>query len=85
MSEPTLYRLPVARGNAPAGIYLGAIGAVIGIVLVSIWVATQLTAYRLHFHPALGAPLITLGSPYRELVGPAAVLTATLAGLGRRG
>lgn len=79
MSEPTLYRLPVARGNTPAGIYLGAIGAVTGIVLVSVWVATQLTAYRLHFHPALGAPLITLGSPYRELLGPAAVLVATLA------
>src|SRR5436190_11679674 len=39
---------------------------------------TQITAYRLHFHPALGAPLLTIGSPYRELLGPAAILAATL-------
>ena len=32
MSRPTLYRLPVARGNTAAGIYLGAVGAVAGIV-----------------------------------------------------
>src|SRR6266542_5831816 len=78
MSGPTLYRLPVARGNTAAGIYLGAVGAVAGIVLVAIWATTQLTAYRLHFHPALGSPLLTVRSPYRELLGPAAVLVATL-------
>jgi type IV secretion system protein VirD4 len=78
MSSPTLYRLPVARGNTAAGIYLGAIGAVAGIVMLSIWVATQLTAYRLHFHPALGAALLAVSDPYRELFGPAAILTATL-------
>jgi len=44
MSGPTLYRLPVARGNTAAGIYLGAVGAVAGIVLLSIWTTTQLTA-----------------------------------------
>ena len=78
MSGPTLYRLPVAGGNTAAGIYLGAVGAVAGIVLLSIWATTQLTAYRLHFHPMLGAPLVTAGSPYRELLGPAAILIATL-------
>ena len=78
MSGPTLYRLPVAGGNTAAGIYLGAVGAVAGIVLLSIWATTQLTAYRLHFHPTLGAPLVTAGSPYRELLGPAATLVATL-------
>jgi type IV secretion system protein VirD4 len=78
MSGPTLYRLPVAGGNTAAGIYLGAVGAVAGIVLLSIWATTQFTAYRLHFHPALGAALITIGSPYRELLGPSAVLVATL-------
>jgi type IV secretion system protein VirD4 len=78
VSSPTLYRLPAARGNTAAGIYLGAIGAVAGIVFASIWVTTQLTAYRLHFHPALGAPLVTIGSPYCELLGPAAILAATL-------
>jgi len=78
MSGPTLYRLPVAGGNTAAGIYLGAVGAVAGIVLLSIWTTTQLTAYRLHFHPMLGAPLVTAGSPYRELLGPAAILVATL-------
>src|SRR5262245_54861212 len=78
MSRPTLYRLPVAGGNTAAGIYLGAIGAVGGIIFASIWMTTQVTAYRLHFHPALGASLITIGSPYRELLGPAAILVATL-------
>jgi len=78
VSRPTLYRLPVARGNTAAGIYLGAIGAVAGIVFVSIWMTTQVTAYRLHFHPALGASLFTIGSPYRELLGPSAILAATL-------
>src|SRR5947208_5388560 len=39
---------------------------------------TQITAYRLHFHSALGAPLLTFGSPHRELLGPAAILSATL-------
>ena len=78
MSRPTLYRLPVARGNTAAGIYLGAIGAVAGIVFASIWMTTQVTAYRLHFHPALGASSITIGSPYRELLGPAAILVAML-------
>jgi type IV secretion system protein VirD4 len=78
VSRPTLYRLPVARGNTAAGIYVGAIGAVAGIVFASMWMTTQVTAYRLHFHPALGASLITVGSPYRELLGPAAILAATL-------
>jgi type IV secretion system protein VirD4 len=78
VSRPTLYRLPAARGNTAAGIYLGAIGAVAGIVLASIWMTTQVTAYRLHFHPLLGASLITIGSPYRELLGPVAILVATL-------
>jgi type IV secretion system protein VirD4 len=79
MSSPTLYRLPVARGNTAAGIYLGAIGAVAGIVVLSIWFTTQLTAYRLHFHLALGAPLVAISNPYRELLGPAAIVAATLA------
>ena len=79
MSRPTLYRLPVARGDTAAGIYLGAVGAVGGIVVMSIWATTQLTAYRLRFHPALGAPLLAVASPYRELLGPAAVLAAMLA------
>ena len=47
-------------------------------MLLSIWATTQLTAYRLHFHPMLGAPLVTVGSPYRELLSPAAILVATL-------
>jgi len=69
------------RSGARAGSgcrYLGAVGAVAGIVLLSIWATTQLTAYRLHFHPMLGAPLVTVGSPYRELLSPAAILVATL-------
>ena len=72
MSRPTLYRLPVARGDTAAGIYLGAVGAVAGIVFASIWATTQLTAYRLRFHPALGAPLLAVASPYRELLPPRA-------------
>jgi hypothetical protein len=67
VSGPTLYRFPVPRGNTAAGIYFGAVGAVAGIVLVSIWATTQLTAYRLHFQQALGAPLLAIGLPYHEL------------------
>jgi type IV secretion system protein VirD4 len=78
MSGPTLYRLPVARRPTAAGINLGAVGAVAGMVLVSVWVTTQITAYRLHFHQALGAPLLAIGSPYRGLLSTAAVLAATL-------
>jgi hypothetical protein len=78
MSGPNLYRLPAARGNTAAGIYLGAVGCVFGVVIVSIWATTQLVAYRLSFHPALGTPLLTIASPYRELLGPAAIMVATL-------
>jgi type IV secretion system protein VirD4 len=78
MSGPKLYRLPAARGNSAAGIYLGAVGCVFGVVILSIWATTQLTAYRLSFHPGLGSPLISVTSPYRELLGPAAIMLATL-------
>jgi hypothetical protein len=65
MSGPNLYRLPAARGNTAAGIYLGAVGCVFGVVVLSIWATTQLVAYRLSFHPALGTPLVTIASPSR--------------------
>ena len=78
MSKPTLYRLPVAQGDTAAGIYLGAVGAVAIIVFGSIWMTTQITAYRLHFHPALGTSLLTIDAAYRELLGPAAIMAAAL-------
>ncbi len=78
MSTPALYRLPQSNGDSAAGIYLGAIVTVITVIGFAIWAATQYTAYRLGYHPALGAPLLWLSSSYRPLLGPAAVAAGAL-------
>src|SRR5438309_4185931 len=78
MSAPDLYRLPPADRQTAAGIYLGAVATVVGVIGLAIWAATQYAAYRLQFHPALGAPLVVVPLPYRGLLGPAAVLAGTL-------
>ena len=80
MGAPDLYRLPRAAGGPAAGLSLGAVGAVVGVIGLAIWTATQHAAYRLGFHPALGTPLFDVPVPYRELLGPSAVL----ASFGRR-
>lgn len=58
MSTPSLYRLPSANGDTVAGIYSSAAVVVGGVIGFAIWMATQYAAYRLEFHPALGAPLL---------------------------
>src|SRR5438132_13837224 len=78
MAAPDLYRLPRAKGEPAAALSLGAVGAVVGVIGLAIWAATQYAAYRLQFHPALGAPLLVVPLPYRGLLGPAAVLAGTL-------
>src|SRR5438445_11158137 len=78
MSAPDLYRLPQADRQTAAGIYLGAVMTVVGVIGLAIWAATQYAAYRLQFHPALGAPLLVVPPPYRGLLGPAAILAGTL-------
>jgi len=72
VSRPALYRLPEANGDTAAGIYLGAVGAVITVTGLAIWAATQYSAYRLQFHRALGTPLLSVSSAYREILGPVA-------------
>src|SRR5439155_15794276 len=36
------------------------------------------SAYRLGFHPALGAPLLSVSAPHRELLGPVAIATGAI-------
>ena len=78
MGAPDLYRLPRAAGGPAAGLSLGAVGAVAGVIGLAIWAATQYAAYRLRFHPALGVPLLVVPMPYRGLLGPGAVLAGAL-------
>src|SRR5438552_6300807 len=78
MGAPDLYRLPRAAGGPAAGLSLGAVGAVAGVIGLAIWAATQYAAYRLRFHPALGVPLLVVSMPYRGLLGPGAVLAGAL-------
>src|SRR5438445_7831451 len=78
MGAPDLYRLPRPAGGPAAGLSLGAVGAVVGVIGLAIWAATQYAAYRLRFHPALGAPLLVVPLPYRGLLGPAAILAGAL-------
>src|SRR5207245_5430561 len=78
MSAPDLYRLPQADRPTAAGIYLGAVATVVRVVGLAIWAATQYAAFRLRFHPALGAPLLVVPLSYRGLLGPAAILAGAL-------
>src|SRR5437016_9915056 len=78
MGASDLYRLPRAAGGPAAGLSLGAVGAVAGVIGLAIWAATQYAAYRLRFHPALGVPLLVVPMPYRGLLGPGAVLAGAL-------
>src|SRR5256886_7726100 len=74
MAAPALYRLPRAKGEPAAALSLGAVGAVVGVIGLAIWAATQYAAYRLGFHPALGVPLLVVPLPYRGLLASGAVL-----------
>ena len=79
MSAPTLYRLPRSNGNTAAGIYAGAVLTVVSVIGVAMWAATQYAAYRLRFHPALGAPLVAVPPEYRAMLGASAVIVGVLA------
>src|SRR5438445_6185343 len=78
MGAPDLYRLPRPAGGPAAGLSLGAVGAVVGVIGLATWAATQYAAYRFRFHPALGVPLLVVPVPYRGLLGSAAVLAGGL-------
>src|SRR5207302_6527711 len=82
MGAPDLYRLPYrlprAAGGPAAGLSLGAVGAVVGVIGLATWAATQYAAYRLRFHPALGVPLLVVPLPYRGPLGSGAVLAGGL-------
>lgn len=79
---PALYRLPESDGDTAAGIYLGAVVTVVTVIGLAIWGATQYAAYRLDFHPALGAPLLRVSAPYREVLGAAAIVAGGLGAVG---
>lgn len=78
MSTPALYRLPQTNGDTAAGIYLGAVIAVVGMIGLAIWTATQYAAFRLDFHPALGTPLVRVPVAYRGFLVPAAIVAGAL-------
>jgi type IV secretion system protein VirD4 len=78
MGAPDLYRLPRAKGGSAAELSLGAVGAVVGVIGLAIWAATQYAAYRLRFHPALGIPLLVVPVPYQRLLALSAVLAGGL-------
>src|SRR5439155_17177975 len=78
MGASDLYRLPRAAGGPAAGLSLGAVGAVAGVIGLAVWAATQYAAYRLRFHPALGVPLFWVSRRHREFLSPAAVVMGVL-------
>ena len=83
MSTTTpLYRLPRSSRDEVAGIVVSAARVVVGTVVLALWVATQYVAGQLHFHPALGLPLLTVTPPYRTWLAPAACIIAVLGAAG---
>src|SRR6476620_9984756 len=59
-----LYRLPSGDRNTAVGIFFSAVGAVFSVILGSIWIATQYTAWKLGYAPELGSALVSFpGSP----------------------
>ena len=72
------YRLPRGGRNEAAGIVMGAAGAVVGTIGLAVWAATQYVAFRLHFDPRLGAPLLALAPVHQVWLGPPAVVVAAL-------
>src|SRR5919204_1360004 len=55
-----LYRLPPGGRNTATGVWFGALGAVATAIFLSLWAATQYTAWRFRFPPAFGRPLLLL-------------------------
>ena len=64
---------------AHIGVALAIAGA--GLMLAA-WVATQYAAYRLGFHSALGAPLLTLTAPRPGLLNATLAIAAALGTVG---
>src|SRR5438445_12831734 len=73
-----LYRLPRGGRDEAAGIVLAAAGAVVVMLVLAVWVATQYVPIQFHFHPGLGPPLLTVPPPHRMWLAPAAVVVAAL-------
>src|SRR2546427_13196897 len=83
MSTTTpLYHLPRSSRDEVAGIVVSAARVVVGTVVLALWVATQYVAGQLHFHPALGLPLLTVTPPYRTWLAPAACIIVVLGAAG---
>ena len=57
MSVDKIYKLPNENADSGAGILWSSVSAILGAILLACWIATQHTAYKLGYQPALGAPL----------------------------
>ena len=57
MSVDKIYKLPDENADSGAGILWPSVSAILGVILLTCWIATQYTAYKLGYQPALGAPL----------------------------
>lgn len=78
-SSSPLYHLPPVSARSAAGLYgeaLGVVAAVIGGVL---WATTQWLAWRLHFDPVLGAPLLEVPTWARASLAIGAASAALVA------
>jgi len=73
-----LYSLPRGGREEAASIALGAAAAVVVMIVLAVWVATQYVAIQFHFHPGLGPPLLMVPPPHRTWLAPGAVVVAAL-------
>ncbi|MGA5726612.1 type IV secretory system conjugative DNA transfer family protein [Ralstonia thomasii] len=60
MALDQLQKLP-DKAPSPANAMMQTLMVLFGIVVLAFWTATQYTAWKLGFQPALGEPLLTLG------------------------
>src|SRR5207249_2396353 len=74
-----LYRLPSARRTSTLGIFFAAASAVFMVVLASIWIATELTAWRLGFARELGTSLVAVPEAWTAWLRAAAILLGGVA------
>lgn len=62
MGAEQLYTLPDQKATNPAQVAMQTIVVLLLISLMAVWAATEFAAWKLAFQPALGTPLIRLGS-----------------------
>src|SRR5262249_17622861 len=74
-----LYRLPAASRTSALGIFVAAATTVFLVALASIWLATELTAWRLGFASELGSPAVTVPEACTDWLRAVAVVLGGVA------